>query len=212
MNSKRHRLFLALFLLATFALFTLAVKTIDVRPIGPLSSCVGFAGINGFFHRLTGVHLSLYSLTDVLSLIPLGLVLFFALLGLSQWVGRKRLLRVDMDLLALGGFFLAVLAAYALFEFFPVNYRPVLLNGVLEASYPSSTTVLVLSVLPAALLQLRRRIKRPALRRGLTLLLAAFTLFMLAGRLVSGVHWLSDIVGGVLLSAGLVALYSLFLL
>ena len=34
-----------------------------------------------------------------------------------------------------------------------------------------------------------------------------FSAFMVIGRLVAGVHWLTDIVGSVLLSAGLYALY-----
>lgn len=32
--------------------------------------------------------------------------------------------------------------------------------------------------------------------------------FALLGRLISGVHWLSDIIGSILLSAGLVLLYA----
>ena len=206
----RRLLFVSLFLLALFALLTVAVRTVDVQPIGPLDSSVGFASLNAAFHRLTGVHLSLYVLTDWLSILPLLLVPGFALLGLSQWVKRKSLFRVDRDLLLLGGFYLAVFAAYALFELFPVNYRPVLIEGVLEASYPSSTTLLVLCVVPAAIFQLRRRVRRALLRRFLSLFLAAFALFMLAGRLVSGVHWLMDVLGGVLLSASLLTAYGFF--
>ncbi|MBR5287274.1 MAG: phosphatase PAP2 family protein [Clostridia bacterium] len=164
--------------------------------------------MNGYFHRLTGVHLSVYLLTDWLSLIPLALVLCFALLGLWQWIRRKSLLRVDGSLLALGGFYLIVMAAYVFFEVFVVNFRPVLINGALEASYPSSTTVLVLCVMSTSAMQLRSRIKRQALRRAAVLLIAAFSFFMIAGRMLCGVHWLSDIIGGALLSAALVMLYA----
>ena len=101
-----------------------------------------------------------------------------------------------------------VLAAYLLFEKFAVNYRLVLIDGFLEASYPSSTTMLTLCVIPTAMLQLRRRIPRAGLRRVILWMLGIFTAFMVVGRLLSGVHWLTDIVGGALLSAGLVALYA----
>ena len=198
----------ALILLAAFALWTAAVCLVDVRPIGPLDSCVGFAALNAAFHRLTGVHMALYTLTDWLGLVPIGTAAAFALLGAAQWLRRRRLGRVDRSLLVLGGFYALVIAVYVCFEMFPVNFRPVLIGGHLEASYPSSTTLLTLCVMPTAALQLRGRIQRRALRRAVSWAIAAFTAFMLIGRLLSGVHWLSDIVGGALLAAGLVALYA----
>lgn len=198
----------ALGLLAAFALFTAAVLIVDVQPIGPQGSSVGFATLNQWAHNLTGVHMPLYVITDWLSLIPAGCILGFALLGLWQWMSRKSILKVDRDILALGGFYLAVAAAYVLFEVFSVNYRPVLIDGALEASYPSSTTMLSLCVMPTAAMQLRRRIADSRLRRWVCIAIAAFTVFMVFLRLVSGVHWLTDIVGGALLSAGLVMGYA----
>ena len=204
----RKMFHLALWLAAAFVLWTCAVCCVDVQPIGPKGSWFGLAAMNGWFHRLTGVHMFLYTITDWLELVPFGFMLAFALLGLLQWVRRKKLLRVDADLLLLGGFYLAVLAAYLLFEFLSINDRPVLIGGALEVSYPSSTTLLVLYVMPTAMMQLHRRIRRPAVLHILLPLLAVFTAFMVVGRLISGVHWLSDIIGSILLSTGLVLLYA----
>lgn len=198
----------ALGTLAAFALWTVLLRFVDVQPIGPDGSRVGFASINGAFHALTGVHWALYTLTDWLGLVPIGIAFGFAVLGLVQLLRRKSLLKVDRDILLLGGFYLVVLAVYVLFETVVINYRPVLIGGKLEASYPSSTTVLALCILPTAMMQLQTRIRREAVRRAVLGILAAFTVFMVAGRLISGVHWLSDITGGVLLSAGLVMLYA----
>ena len=61
--------------------------------------------------------------------------------------------------------------------------------------------------MPTAVLQLRERVKNRTLRKGISYIITAFVAFMVIGRLVSGVHWLTDIVGGVLLSAGLVMMY-----
>lgn len=194
-------------MLAGFVLWTAAVCSVDVQAIGPQGSNVGFAGINGFFHSLTGVHWFLYTLTDWLSLIPLAVVAGFGLLGLTQWIRRKQIRKVDRSILVLGGFYLAVMVAYLFFEVFAVNYRPVLIDGILEASYPSSTTMLMLCVMPTAIMELRGRMKYSVLKRWVTFLMAAFTVFMVIGRLISGVHWLTDIVGGALLSGGLVGLY-----
>ena len=202
---------IAMCLMAAFALWTAAVGFVDVQAIGPQGSAVGFATLNGFFHNLTGVHMSLYLITDWLSLIPLGFVPGFALLGLVQWIKRRKLLSVDYSILVLGGFYVVVMAVFVLFELFVVNYRPVLIGGQLEASYPSSTTMLVMCVMPTAMMQLNARLRNQALRRCVTFSMATFMVFMVIGRLVSGVHWLTDIVGGALLSAGLVMMYRAFL-
>ena len=193
--------------LILFALWTIAVRLVDVQPIGPQGSEVGFAALNGWFHNLTGVHMQLYVITDWLSLVPLAVVVIFGLLGLFQWIKRKSILKVDGSILALGIFYVATMGAFLLFEKVVVNFRPVLIDGVLEASYPSSTTLLVMCVMPAAMMQLCDRMKNQVLRRWLFILIGAFTAFMVLGRVLSGVHWLTDIVGGMLLSGGLIMMY-----
>ena len=204
---KRRSLCIALGLLVAFVLWTLAVGLIDVQPIGPGGSSVGFAALNGFVHDLTGVHMPLYTITDWLGLVPVAVGLGFAVLGLVQWIKRKSIRKVDRSILILGGFYVITLAAYLLFESYVVNYRPVLIEGYLEVSYPSSTTLLVLCVMPTAGMQLRQRIRHPVLRRCVSAAITAFTVFMVIGRLASGVHWLTDIIGGILLGAGLVMVY-----
>ena len=168
-------------LLALFILYTVAIMFVDVQPIGPQGSSVGFAEVNQYFHTLFGVNMLLYSITDWLSIAVLFIMFGFAMVGLVQLIKRKSLFRVDSSILVLGGFYVLVFLAYLFFEFFVVNYRPVLIEGVLEASYPSSTTLLMMCIMPTAI--------------------------MLIGRVLSGVHWFTDIVGGILLSATLVMLY-----
>ena len=204
---KRKKLYAALALIAAFILWTAVVSSIDVQAIGPQGSRVGLAAVNGWFHGLTGVHMALYTVTDWLGLVPVAVVMAFAILGLIQWIKRKRFFLVDRSILILGGFYVIVMGAYLLFEELVINYRPVLIGGYLESSYPSSTTQLVLCVMPTAMLQLRSRIRIKWLRSAVLAAIAAFMVFMVIGRAVSGVHWLSDIIGGGLLSAGLVLLY-----
>ena len=206
-RENRKYLCFAMCMLGAFLLWTAAIQIIDVQAIGPQGSTVGFAMVNQFVHRLTGVHLSVYALTDWLSLVPLGIMMGFGLLGLIQWIRRKHILKVDYSILVLGGFYVAVMAVFVFFELFVVNYRPVLIDGNLEASYPSSTTMLVTCVMPTAMLQWNDRIQNRLLKRWVLSASAAFTVFMVLGRLLSGVHWVTDIVGGALLSAGLVMLY-----
>ena len=202
-----RRFYIALGMLAAFAVWTVLVRFVDVKAIGPQGSTVGFATINQFIHNLSGVNMSLYVITDWLGMVPLGFAMGFAVLGLIQWVQRKDVRQVDFTILVLGGFYMVVMAAYVCFEMVIFNYRPVLINGYLEASYPSSTTMLVMCVMPTAMMQFNSRIKNKTGKRCISLSIAAFIVFMVGCRLISGVHWVSDIIGGALLSAGLVMMY-----
>ena len=194
-------------LLAAFVVWTVLVCLVDVQAIGPLGSEVGFATLNGWFHRTTGVHLSLYNITDAISILPLAIIGGFGVLGLVQMIRRRSPLKVDRDILVLGGFYVIVLAVFFLFEMLDINYRPILIEGVLEASYPSSTTMLAISVLTTAALQFRRRIPNRPLRIGGVAATLALMVFIVVCRTISGVHWLSDIIGGGLFSAGMVLAY-----
>lgn len=193
--------------MALFAVWTVLVKTVDVQPVGPLGTEVGFAAWNSWFHGLTGVHMQLYALTDWLGLVPVLVCMVFGCLGICQLFLRKDLRKVDVDILLLGIYYGIVIICYLLFEMVPVNFRPVLVEGRLEASYPSSTTLLVLSVMPTLAEQGNRRLKQAGHKKILFAVSALFSLFMVAGRLISGVHWLTDIVGSVFLSGGLFCLY-----
>ena len=204
---NKKRLAWGVSLVASFVLWTVLVSCVDVRKIGPKGSSVGFAALNRFAHELTGVNWLLYTVTDWLGLVPIGTALGFACLGLAQLVKRKSLRKVDYSILALGVFYIVVMAVYIFFETVVINYRPTLIDGYLEASYPSSTTMLVTCVMPTAAMQLNERIKNTALRRCAVILIIAFTVFTVMGRLFSGVHWITDIIGGALLSAGLVMTY-----
>ena len=206
-QKKLRSVCIGLCLLAAFAIWTFLLGIVDVQPIGPQGTSVGFATLNRYIHEWAGVNMDLYTLTDWLGLVPLGFVFGFGLLGLVQWIHRKHILKVDRSILILGGFYLIVMVLYLSFEWYVVNYRPVLVEGRLEASYPSSTTMLVICVLSTAITQFNDRMRSGIIKRCVTIFMILFIVFIVAGRLVSGVHWFSDIVGGILLSAGLVMLY-----
>ncbi len=194
-------------LLAAFAVWTILIRFVDVQNAGPDGTAVGFAAFNVWFHRLTGVHMLIYTVTDWLGLVPVIICICFGLLGLVQLIKRRSLLKVDPDILLLGVYYVVVILGYLLFEMVPINYRPILIDGNLEASYPSSTTLLVLSVMPTLKYQADRRIRNTVRKQALTVFAFAFSAFMVIGRLISGVHWATDIVGSVFLSLGLYIIY-----
>lgn len=193
--------------LAMFAVWTALILTVDVQPLGQNGTSIGFATFNCWFHHFTGVNMAIYTITDWMGLVPAVICLIFAGIGLVQLIQRRSLFRVDADILILGVYFFIVFLAYAIFEMIPINYRPILIEGRMEASYPSSTTLLVLSVMPALIEQAQRRLSGIGIKRIIAIAVIAFSVFMVIGRLISGVHWFTDIVGGVLLSAGLFQLY-----
>lgn len=205
-NGKRELIWgLALF--SAFLVWTALVRTVDVLPLGAGGTNIGFAAFNVWFFNRTGVHMALYTLTDWLVLVPIFVCFVFGGIGLCQLIKRKSVLKVDGDILWLGAYYIVVIFGYLIFEMIPVNYRPILINGHLEASYPSSTTLLVLCVMLSLLFQAKCRIKSEAAKQAVCLLAGVFSVLMVVGRLVAGVHWFSDIFGGVLLSFGLFYLY-----
>lgn len=208
MEKKSKRLFyVGALLLAAFVIWTVLVRFVDVQMIGPKKSSVGFATINACVHNLTGVNMTLYTITDWLGLVSIAVALGFAFYGLAQLMRRKSLWKVDYSILALGVYYIIVIVAYIFFEIVVINYRPTLIDGCLEASYPSSTTMLVMCVMPTAAMQLNMRIKNTVVRRLFIIVIMAFTMFMVICRLLSGVHWITDIIGGILFSAGSAMIY-----
>lgn len=213
MIAKRHsQFYTGIVFLALFALWTLLIQTVDVQPAGQTGTDIGFATINGWFSAWTGEHMTLYHITDWLGLVPVFICFWFGSLGLCQWIRRKRLRNVDFDILLLGIYYVVVIFAYLIFEMIPINYRPVLIDGRLEASYPSSTTLLVLCVMPTLVFQAQRRCQNTSLTKVITSTSTVFSLCMVIGRLISGVHWLTDIIGSVLLSWGLFSIYKAMVL
>lgn len=205
-NGKR-KIYAGVVLVLGFMIWTAMVVGVDVQPLGQNGTNIGFATWNHWFHQRTGVHWSIYQLTDWLGLVPVAVCIVFGSIGLGQMIKRRSLLKVDKDLIILGIYYVIVILGYLIFEMIPINYRPILIEGRMEGSYPSSTTLLVLCVMPTLIEQMNRRAKSDLIKKVIQWFVVLFSGFMVIGRLISGVHWLTDIVGGILLSAGLFTVY-----
>lgn len=203
----RNRLIVTVILFALFVVFTVLVKTVDVRDIGPEGSFVGFATINEIAAVDLGTSDFWYKVTEAMGVFAIAIGLCFACLGLLQLIKGKSLKAVDKDIYVLGGFYVLLAVVYAMFEKIVVNYRPVLEDGELAASYPSSHTVLIVGIMLTTLLQLSNRLEGKRICRPACIMCGIFAAVAVVGRMLSGVHWLTDIVGGVILALALVALY-----
>lgn len=194
-------------LIACFIVWTLLIQKVDVQPLGVEGTDIGFATINCWFHELTGVHMEIYTVTDWLGLVPIFVCMIFGGVGCVQLIKRRSLFKVDYDIVILGVYYFLVILVYLIFEMIPINYRPILMEGFMEKSYPSSTTLLVLGVMPTVIEQVSRRTENVVVKNVIKVMVISFSIFMVWGRLIAGVHWLTDIVGSIMLSMGMFCLY-----
>ena len=186
------------------------VRFVDVRPIGPEGTSIGLSRLNGFFFRLSGVNILWYHITDWLGVAAILVAFLFAMAGFVQLIKRRSILKVDHEILALGGLYIVVIGLYVLFEIVIVNYRPIIMpDGIHpEASFPSSHTMLVCVIMGSAIMLIGKYVKEKRICRVLRGICAAIIGMTVIGRLIAGVHWFTDIVGGVLISIFLLSLFS----
>lgn len=205
MKIAKKQLGIAIGLLIVFILYTICLINIDVQKIGPHYSEVGFATLNQSLFNKIGTNAFWYQVTEVLGIFPLMMVGYFALRGFFQLSTRKKLSLVDKEILALGFLYVVFAACYVLFEKVIINYRPILEDGQLEASYPSSHTFLAITVLLSAFYVLRK--ETGMVKAIIAYLSLVVMLVLVIGRFLSGAHWGTDILGGILLSLTLVSFY-----
>ena len=191
-----------------FMVLTALLVYVDTQPIGLGGSLVGLATINGAVFDFIGKSLLWYNITEILGKIAILYMFGFVIYGLVQWVDRHKLRRVDKDLFVLAFIYVLIAGCYAVFQIFIINFRPLLVTTEMEASYPSSHTMLVVCVMSTAIMQFHSKIKKKkALRIVLEIISAVIMVVTVVGRMLSGVHWFTDILGALLLSATLITFY-----
>ena len=209
---KKKNIILSILLIIISIIYTLSVKYIDVDTIGPNNSKVGLSTINNYFHKLIGYHESLYKITSILGIFLFIIVGIYALIGIIQLIKRKSLLKVDKEIIVLGVFYIVVALIYVFFEKVIINYRPVIIEGELEASYPSTHTLLTLCIRISSIIINKLKYNNFKYRKYTNILTIILMLSILIGRILSGVHWISDIFGGITISLTLLTIYKTILL
>lgn len=210
MKNKKNILICVLLVLISI-IYTLLVKYVDTSTIGPNGSVVGFSSLNSFVFNLTGNNMTLYKITEILGIIPILIALMYAVIGLIQVIDRKSL-KVDKELIALGILYIIVILIYVFFEKCIINYRPVLIDGILEASYPSSHTLLSICICGSALLINKYLFNNKKIYKYINIISIISMVLIVLGRLLSGVHWASDIIGSIIISITLLKILKTYYL
>lgn len=209
MNNKKRNFLISGILLLIAITFTILVKVVDVKQIGVNNSSIGFATLNQFIFETTGVNMIWYHITDWLGLIPVFMAIVYAFIGLIQFIKRRSIFKVDKEIILLGLYYIIVIALYVFFEKVIINYRPILMNGFLEASYPSSHTLMTICICGSSIL-INKKLFNNKITKVINYLSIIIITITVVGRLISGVHWFTDIIGGILISSGLLmTFYSL---
>lgn len=209
MNKKRRNILISTILILLAIVFTILVKVVDVKTIGVNESKIGFATLNQFVFKTVGVNMTWYNITDWLGIIPILMAMIYAFIGVIQLIKRRSIFKVDKELIILGLFYIIVVFTYIFFEKIIVNYRPILMNGFLEASYPSSHTLITICLCGSSII-INNKLFNNRTTKITNILSAIIIVTTVVGRLISGVHWFTDIVGGILISiALLMTLYTL---
>jgi len=210
-NKNKNNLIKFIVFLIAFIIFTIIVKVVDVQSIGPQNSEVGLASINKIFHNFFGYNEFLYNISNVLGYLSFLIIILYGLIGLKELIKKKSIFKVNNKVLTLGSFYVLVLAVYFFFEKVIVNYRPVLEKGVLEASYPSSHTILSICVCLSSIIVSRYVFKNKKYVNTFNIFTIILMGLIVLTRLLSGVHWFSDIIGGILISLSLIYLFKFFI-
>ncbi len=207
---KKKNIIICLILIIMSLFFTFLVKNVDVKAIGPNESLVGFADFNKFFYDLIGNNMIIYKITEILGIIPIIMSLIYVYIGLKELITRKSLLKVDKEIYILALFYVVVVLVYIFFEKFIINYRPIIIDGVLEPSYPSSHTLMSICLCGSSII-INKKLFKSKFFKFENILSFILIILIVIGRFISGVHWFTDILGGIIISSTLLAIFYTFI-
>ena len=211
---KKTNYIISIVLLIVAIVFTILVAKVDVKPVGPINpetripSEVGFSTINSAIAQKIPFNSTFYKISQYVGYLAFAFVAFYAFIGLLELIKKKNIKEINKVIIALGIFYVCVAIVYALFEVLTINYRPIVLENELEASYPSSHTMLAICVCGSSLLVSNALIGNIKAKKILNIAACAIMLIVIVSRFLSGVHWFTDIIGGIIISGFMIQTFS----
>lgn len=207
-------------------IFTLMVAFFDVGPAGAEynsvvaadsgvhalnSPEVGFSWLNGEIFRGTEPLQTAGwdKVSDIIMAFAIIVAAGFGIAGLVQLVKKGK---IDARIWKMWLVYGAMAIIYAIFEYLAVvNTRPTLNNGAVESSFPSTHVLVVATVLSLMVVALPKYLDDKKARVLIAVISAIATALVMTGRVMSGQHWFTDVLGALLWSLFLVSLYRFLL-
>lgn len=188
-----------------FLVLTVSLLLVDVQSAG--AQTVGWASLNFWWHDLISVQHGWHIVSNIVATVTLlalcAMVVWqfiIMLRGKSFRAFLKQWLAFDITVILL-------VLCYVLFQIVVVNYRPIMIDGMAEVSYPSSHILLFATLLPLIVCECWHNVPSKVWRRVIAVSALVLMVVGIVARALCGYHWLTDSVGALLLSAALVAWY-----
>ena len=186
-------------------LFTIAVDKIDTALV--LGKEIGFSNVNIAVHQMLGTSDTFDLLSDITMIVSALLMGGLVFIGTYQLISGKGFKAVDKEILIAGAVLVLMSITYLFFEKVVINFRPVLEDGFLEASYPSTHVLLTTVINIVAIDYIVTKIKNKKIMLPSVITVAVITVVGFGARVLSGMHWITDIVGALLIASCLVMIY-----
>jgi undecaprenyl-diphosphatase len=189
------------------------VKFLDVAAIGPENTSIGFSTINWWLHNLTGVNMTWYKVSNITGYLAIAFALAVWIIAIIQLIKRKSFAKIDKEIAWASILYIVLALVYFFFKVVVINYRPIIMPGDLhvEGSFPSSHTLFAWTIYTSLIFLIKKYVTKKNLKVILEILVWLIIAVTLVGRILSGAHWGTDILGGILIGNALVIGYSAIL-
>lgn len=192
-----------------FVILTVLLLKVDVTASGINGSNIGLSMINISFRDVIGSSWLCYNISKVAGIVGLAACALICLMFAFRVMRQKSLKALCKRDVALVALYIETAVFYIVFDKIVINYRPMLKWGETEpeSSFPSTHALMAVVIFVSL-----GHVASDYIKNKLTLKIVqgacvVFALAIILGRTFSGVHWFTDIVGGILFGVGLVCAY-----
>lgn len=209
MPKKKTCITMACLFMGLYIVLLVMLYSVDVTFEGVNGSRIGLSGINIPIRDAIGTNMIFYNISKYVGALGIALVGVLAVWFLVRIIREKSLKALTRKEYELGVLYLLTCVLYVVFSKIVINYRPIIKwdeEGP-ESSFPSTHAMIAVVIFGSFCCIAGNYIKNEKLCKLIRILCVILAVLVIVGRMLSGVHWFTDIVGGVLVALSLVFAY-----